>query len=103
MKNFAYLEEIILHQIDVNNILRKLNFIDKFEMAFFSNKKTRGVFNNCYNPKTKLYINNAFEDIDSIINFEMEQFENQEFLLLKEIISNEINEKVNNFSNSTII
>ena len=103
MKNFAYLEEIILHQIDVNNILRKLNFIDKFEMAFFSNKKTRGVFNNCYNPKTKLYINNAFEDIDSIINFEMEQFENQEFLLLKEIISNEINEKVNNFSNSTLI
>ena len=103
MKNFAYFEEIILHQIDVNNILRKLNMIDKFEMAFFSSKKTRDVFNNCYNPKTKIYVNNAFDDIDSIINVELEKIENKEFLLLKEIICHEINEKINNFSNSILL
>ena len=103
MKNFAYFEEIVLHQLDVNNILRKLNFIDKFEMAFFTNKKSRGVFNNCYNPKTRIYVDNSFDDMDSILNYEIERVEHQEYLLLKEIICNEIIEKVNNFSNSILL
>ena len=103
MKSFAFFEEIILHQLDVNQILHKLNFIDKFEISFLSNKRRRFLFNYFQNPKIKLYMNNLFEDNSSTTNFDSEKNGNEQLCLLKEIINLEINEKINNSSSNYIL
>ena len=98
MKNFAFFEEVILHQLDVNQIIHKLNFIDKFEISFLSDKKRRLLFNYFQNPKIKLYMNNLFEDNNLSINFDSEKNGNEQLCFLKEIINIEINDKINNES-----
>ena len=103
MKKFAYLQEITARQLEINNILRKLNFIDKFEMTFFLNKKKRYLFNSCFNPKVKFYINGLNKDKDEKIILDSERIDNNEFMILKEILSNEINEKICNNNNSLIM
>ena len=103
MKKFEYLQEITARQLEINNILRKLNFIDKFEMTFFLNKKKRYLFNSCFNPKVKFYINGLNKDKDEKIILDSERIDNNEFMILKEILSNEINEKICNNNNSLIM
>ncbi len=103
MKKFAYLQELIARQLEINNILHKLNFIDKFEMSFFLNKKKRYLFNSCFNPKVKFYINCLNQDKDETINLDSERIDNKEFMILKDILSNEINEKIFNNNNSLIM
>ena len=103
MKSFAFIEEIILHQLDINQILHKFNFIEKFEISFLSNKKRRSLFNYFQNPKIKFYINNLFEDNHSTINFDSEKNGNEQLSLLKDIINIEINEKINNQTSNYIL
>ena len=100
IKNFAYFEELILRQCEINNILHKLNFIDKFELAFLLNKKNRFLFNNCFNPKVKFYLNSLTDDKDETLNLDSDSIDNQEYIILKDILSNEINEKIANISSS---
>ena len=101
IRNFSCFQEILLHQFDINQLLNKLNFIDKFEISFFSSKKNRVLFNHSYNPKIKLYMNNLYNDNDNDfnINFDAENNENDNIYLLREIVINQINDKVNNVSN----
>ena len=101
IRNFSCFQEILLHQFDINQLLNKLNFIDKFEISFFSSKKSRVLFNHSYNPKIKLYMNNLYNDNDNDfnINFDAENNENDNIYLLREIVNNQINDKVNNVSN----
>ena len=103
MKSFAFIEEIILHQLDINQILHKFNFIEKFEISFLSNKKRRSLFNYFQNPKIKFYINNLFENNHSTINFDSEKNGNEQLSLLKDIINIEINEKINNQTSNYIL
>ena len=103
MKSFAFIEEIILHQLDINQIIHKFNFIEKFEISFLSNKKRRSLFNYFQNPKIKFYINNLFEDNHSTINFDSEKNGNEQLSLLKDIINIEINEKINNQTSNYIL
>ena len=103
MKSFAFIEEIVLHQLDINQILHKFNFIEKFEISFLSNKKRRSLFNYFQNPKIKFYINNLFEDNHSTINFDSEKNGNEQLSLLKDIINIEINEKINNQTSNYIL
>ncbi len=101
IRNFSCFQEILLHQLDINQLLNKLNFIDKFEISFFSSKKSRVLFNHSYNPKIKLYMNKLYNDNDNEfnINFNAENNENDNIYLLREIVINQINDKVNNVSN----
>ena len=103
MKSFAFIEEIVLHQLDINQIIHKFNFIEKFEISFLSNKKRRSLFNYFQNPKIKFYINNLFEDNHSTINFDSEKNGNEQLSLLKDIINIEINEKINNQTSNYIL
>ena len=103
MKSFAFIEEIVLHQLDINQIIHKFNFIEKFEISFLSNKKRRSLFNYFQNPKIKFYINNLFEDNHSTINFDSEKNGNEQLSLLKDIINIEINKKINNPNSNYIL
>jgi hypothetical protein len=72
-------------------------------MAFFLNKKKRYLFNSCFNPKVKFYIKGLNQDKEETINLDSEIIDNNEFIILKEILSNEINEKICNINNSLIM
>ena len=69
-------------------------------MAFLLNKKNRFLFNNCFNPKVKFYLNSLTDDKDETLNLDSDSIDNQEYIILKDILSNEINEKIANISSS---
>ena len=99
LRNFAIIEEIILNQIEVNNLIQKINLIDKFDISFFSNEN-RNIFHHCFNPLTKIFIKN---NINQNISFKKKHEKENETNILKEIINKEFVDKINIDRNSIII
>ena len=99
LRNFAIIEEIILNQIEVNNLIQKINLIDKFDISFFSNEN-RNIFHHCFNPLTKIFIKN---NINQNISFKKKHVKENETNILKEIIIKEFVDKINIDRNSIII
>ena len=90
LRNFAVVTEIILNQLDISNLLKKINFIDKFNISFFRDEKIRGIFSQCFNPQTKIFFKTLLHDN----TYKSKNEEDEETNLLKEIINFEIIEKI---------
>ena len=99
LRNFAIMQEIISHQFEIVNILKKINLIDKFDLSFFSNENVRNIFHKCYNPE----INRIFKMLfhENIVKAKIER--DDEINILKEILSFEVIEKLTHNNNNNIL
>ena len=92
LRNFSIVTEIILNQLDISNLLKKINFLDKFNVSFFTDDKIRSIFSQSFNPQTKNFFKTLLNENADKSKSEKE-FETN---LLKEIINFEILEKISN-------
>ncbi len=99
LRNFSIMQEIITHQIEVVNILKKINLIDKFDSSFFSNENIRSIFHRCFNPEANIIFKNLFHE--NIIKSKNEK--DEEINILKEILAFEIIDKLTNNNNNILL